>query len=510
MTIDDETRSFAEARPGTEEASPENRMAEAPRPRSPWVSVLVILVGSYAAVLNITVVGVALPSVAESFGGNEAWVSVDWVVTSFLVGVVLVLPLTGWLSDRFGRKAMYVASLTSFGVGAVMCAAAPNMVVLVIGRLIQGFGGGVLMPVGMTMVYELFPPHRRGTAMGIWGVGIMAAPAAGPPLGGWLVTVGSWRWVFGVFVVFAALAAALALRWLPEIGHREHRRLDPIGWVLMAIAVVALVIGSREATEWGYDAPVTWAVVTLAVAALGLVGWRSLRRTDPIIDLGMFSVPTFRMAMIVVAFMSIGQFAQLTFLPMELQVVRDLDAQRVGLLLMPGAIGVAAMMPIAGWLADRVGGRLPASIGLVINAVTMWRLGHLQPDGSERQIVEILLVQGIGMGLVFMPTTVSAMNSLPARFVGQAAAVNNLVRQLGAAIGTAMLSAVVVASVGDVTPVGLPADESQAAYNRVFLTAFWFTVIAAIAAMVGLPGKAQAARHREERATEQEVHGAAD
>ena len=465
---------------------------------SPWIAVGVILIGSYAAVLNITVVGVALPSIAGAFDG----ISVDWVVTSFLVGVVLVLPLTGWLADRLGRKRLYILSLGLFGLGAAMCTVAPNMAALVGGRFVQGVGGGALMPVGMAMVYDLFPPHRRGTAMGIWGVGIMAAPAAGPPLGGWLVTVADWRWIFGVFVVVSALAAACAVRWLPEIGHRENRRLDFSGWIVMSVGVVLVVVGSRQAADWGLGSPVTLTVAAASVLCFWFVVRRSLRIDDPILDLRMFSVPTFRMAMIVVWLLSIGQFAQLTFLPMELQVVRGLEAQHVGALLAPAALGVAAVMPISGWLADRIGARIPVTVGLSVMAFSMWRLAHLEPDGSNRYVVEVLVVQGVGMGLVFMPTTVAAMNSLPSRFVAQASAVNNLARQLGGALGVAVLSAVLVADLGAVSPIDPSIDEAQAAYNRVFLVAFWFTVAAAVVAAVFLPGRRRAMHDQQTRAAE--------
>lgn len=472
-----------------------------PPARSPWIAVLVILVGSYAAVLNITVVGVALPAIDESFGG-DASLSVDWVVTVFLTGVVLVLPLTGWLADRLGRRRMYILSLVAFGSGAAMCALAPTMLVLIAGRLLQGFGGGALMPVGMAMVYDLFPPHRRGTAMGIWGIGIMAAPAAGPPLGGWMVSTVGWRWIFGVFVVVSALAVILAWLRLPDIGHKERRRLDPVGWALVATGVILMVLGSRQGNEWGWDSPVTWAVMAVAALCLALAVWWSRRRDDPIIEFEMFAGRTFATAMTLVALMSIAQFARLTFLPIELQVVRELDAQRVGLLLTPGALGVAMTMPVSGWLADRVGAKVPATIGLAISTVTMWQLAHLEPDVPQRRIAEILVVQGLGMGLVMMPTTLAAMNSLPARFVAQASAMNNLVRQLGGALGIAVLSAVVVASVGDVSPVGLPAEQTQAAYNRVFVIATWSFLFATIVAAIFLPGRKQARRDQDNRAAE--------
>lgn len=466
--------------------------------RSPWIAVGVVLVGSYAAVLNVTVVGVALPVMAEELPGA---IAVDWVITSFLIGVVLALPVTGWLSDRAGRKRIYLASLALFGVGALVCAVAPTMGLVVAGRFVQGFGGGALMPVGMAIVYDLFPPDRRGSALGIWGVAIMAAPAAGPPLGGWLVTAASWRWIFGVFVVVAFVALALAVRWLPDVGHRESRRLDLVGWLLAAGGVTIVVVGFRQIAEWGPTSPATLLTAGVGVAALTVLVRRSLRISDPILDFRMFAVPTYAAAMVLTGLLSLAQFAQLTFLPVELQVVRGLDAQEVGLLLAPAAAGAAVMMPIGGWLVDRIGARVPVVIGLSLIASSMWNLAHLEPDGTEAFIVGVLVVQGVGMGLVFIPTTVSAMNSLPARFVAQASAMNNLTRQLGGAIGVAVLSAVLVADLGAVAPVAPDVEQAQAAYNRVFLVAFCF-VAAAVAAALLLPGRRAVRQHHADRAAE--------
>jgi EmrB/QacA subfamily drug resistance transporter len=483
------------------DGAPAGEHATAAPRGSPWLALTIVLVGSYAAVLNTTVVGVALPSIAQELRAGSGAIEVDWVVTSFLVGVVLVQPVTGWLADRFGRRRVYVASLLTFGAGALLCASAPSMWVLIAGRVVQGVGGGALIPVGMAMVYELFPPHRRGTALGIWGVGIVGAPAAGPPLGGWVATAASWRWIFGAFVVIAAGAALLA-RWrLRDSGHREVRRLDVTGWVLAGTGVLLLVIASRQAADWGPTSVATLAMVGTSVAVLAVWVRRSRRRPEPIIELRMFAIPTFAVGMTVVWLLSIAQFARLNFLPVELQVVRDLDASQVGLLLAPAAAGVALTMPLGGWLADRVGARAPVVVGLSLVAASMWQLAHLQPTDSERRIVTILVVQGLGHGLAFVPTAVAAMNSIPQRFVAQASAVNALNRQLAGAVGVALLGAVLVADLGAVAPAAPVIDAAQSAYNRIFMVGFWFVVAALSAAML-LPGRRRSAEHQAIRAAE--------
>jgi EmrB/QacA subfamily drug resistance transporter len=444
--------------------------------------------------------GVALPAIARDLGATGRGIDVDWVITSFLLGVVLVQPATGWLADTFGRKRVYVASLVLFAVGAAIGAAAPSMLLLVAGRLVQGVGAGALMPVGMATIYDLFPADRRGTALGVWGVAIMAAPAVGPPLGGWLVTYSSWRWVFLAFVVVASAAAVLAVRLLEDVGHQERRRLDLVGWVLAGTAVTLIIVGTRQAA--GADSGSTAVAMGLVGAVVGaFLVWRSLRRPHPIIEFRMFATPTFSIAMVVVALLTMAQFARLNFLPVELQVVRGLDAQQVGLLLAPAALGVALTMPLSGWLADRVGARLPVVTGLLIVAASMWQLAHLTPEVSDRRVVVILVIQGLGTGLAMIPGTVAAMNSLPGRFVAQATAVNSLNRQLAGAVSVAVLAAVLVGELGAVAPVNPDVAEAQAAYNGIFLVAFW-VIVATVVAALFLPGRRRMREHQADRARE--------
>ena len=238
------------------------------------------------------------------------------------------------------------------------------MTLLVAGRLVQGLGAGSLIPIGLVIVYELFPAGRRGTALGVWGVGMAASPAAGPPLGGWIVTVASWRWIFGIFFVVAAVAIILTIWLLTDSGHRERRRLDGVGWLLGAAGLLLVVVAARMGPDWGLMSPEMLLSGGSAALVLTVLVRRSLGRAEPIIEFRVFSTPTFSIAMLVVSLASFAQYARLTFLPIELQVVRGFDAGEVGLILGPAAIGVAITMPIGGWLADRVGSRLPVLIGL--------------------------------------------------------------------------------------------------------------------------------------------------
>ena len=482
-------------------ASPATARDEPALPQSPWVAMGVILVGTYGAVLNSTTMGVALPEVARDLTPSPLGVDVDWVITAFLLGIVMIQPGIGWLSDRFGRKHVYVAALLCFVVGAGVSALAPTMEVLVGARFVQGLGAGAVMPVGMATIYELFPADRRGSALGIWGIAVMAAPAVGPPLGGWVVTASSWRILFVVFVGVGLAAAALAQRVLRDNGVRDHRPLDVTGWVLAVVGIAMVVIGARQATSWGPTSPLTIGVVgTGLVVLVVLVRW-ALRRDHPIIEFRMFAYPTFAVGMAVIALVTMAQFARLNYIPIELQVIRGLDAQQVGLLLAPAAIGAAVMMPISGWVSDRVGARPPTVVGLVIMAFSMWQLAHLTVDGSDRWVTVVLIIQGAGAGLCQIPSSVAAMNSLPSRFVSQSTAISQLIRQMAGALGVAVLATLLVADLGAVAPVDPPLEEAQAAYNSVFLVVFWLVVATVVTALF-LPGRRRSQEHQAERARE--------
>ena len=473
---------------------------------NPWVMMGVILAGTYLPVVSMTVLGVALPDIARDLGATST-LSTEWVVTIYVAAVALILPATGWLGDRFGRRPTYLAALASFGVGSVVCVAAPTFNLLVAGRVLQGLGGGILQPIAMATIYELFPVDKRGTALGMWGVAVMAAPAVGPPLGGWVVTNWGWRWIFVAMVVLSLIALVLAALLFRETGVREERTLDVRGWALAALGVLTLVIVSRQASEWGFGSPLTVGAVVVAVGAFVVLVWRSRRMTSPIIDLTMFQVPVFSITMVVITLMTMSQFARLNYLPVELQVVRGIDAQEVGLLLMPAAIGVAITMPIGGRLADRIGPRLPVTLGVGLVTLTTLGLANLTPTTPYPAIVALLVTQGIATGLAMMPTTIGAMNALPMRFVAQASSVIALNRQLAGAVGTAVLGAVIVVQLGAIAPAGLTApgeiQQAQDGYNHMFLLAAVLMGITTVLALF-LPGKERTLEFQRERAREQE------
>lgn len=450
----------------------------------------VVLSGSYLVVLNTTVLGVALPDIADDVGRGSR-LDVDWVITSYLLAVVGIQPATAWLADRLGHKRLYIGCLVVFAAGSLACALAPNLPTLLAARLLQGTGGGALMPLGMAMVLGVFPPHRRGLVLGIRGVAVMAGPALGPPIGGIVVTQAGWRLIFALLVPIALIALVLAVRLLRDPGEREVRPLDGLGWILAFVGVALVVIAARQAPDWGAGSPVTLAMFGFAVVVLAWLVVRSVRREHPILELRLFAVPIFGLSLVIVWLITFVQFARLNFLPVELQVVRGASAQEVGLMLVPAAVGVALTMATGGWLADRIGARVPMVAGLSVLCFTTWQLASLRPDTSTSWIVTVLLIQGLGTGLMRIPLNVAGMNALRNRYITHAAALRSLNRQVAGALGTAVLAAILTAQIGVIAPeVSSPAEllAAQAAYNLLFEVAFWVCVAALVGAFF-MPGR---------------------
>ncbi|WP_344896302.1 DHA2 family efflux MFS transporter permease subunit [Actinomadura meridiana] len=476
--------------------------------RRPWIVTGVLLFGTYAVAMNLTVLGIALPPIADDLGSG-ARVSPDWVIGAYFVAIVVVQPAVGALGDRWGRRRVYNLSIATFAAGSVLCTVAPTMTLLIGGRVVQGLGGGALMPIATAMVYEMFPPHRRGLALGVWGIAMMAAPALGPPVGGWVVTAASWRWIFLLLTAVSIAGLLLGLALLHDTGRRVRRSLDWGGWALAAAGVITLVLVSRHVPAHGLTAT-GLGMAAAAAAALAVLVRRSLRRAEPLIEFRMFTFPIFTAAMVVIFINALAQYARLTYLPVEFQVVRDMSARDVGLLLSPAAVAVAVTMPLGGWLADRIGSRVPVVIGMVGMAVPTLALARLEPGTPIAWILAVLVVQGLGMGIAMMPTTVAAMNVLPGRFVAQASSVTALNRQISGALGTAFLAALLVAALGSVSPDGphSPAEitHAQDAYNHIFL-ATACALAAAVVPALFLPGRRRMRCLQRQRAAEHEQKG---
>jgi DHA2 family multidrug resistance protein len=429
-----------------------------------WVSLGVVLVGTLLVVLDTTIVNVALPQIGESLHAGDG---IEWVVTAYLLAVAVSQPATGWLADRYGRKPIFTGALACFTLASFACALAPSLGVLIGFRVLQGLGGGAMMPVGMAMVFEVFPPERRGQAMGVWGVSAMAGPAIGPTLGGYLVTNVSWHWLFLVNVPIGLLGVVLATHFLLDFGYRDHRPLDALGLLLGASGLALTLLGVSQSPSWGWGSPTTIACVTIGGLLLAGFVAQELRTPNPAVEVRMFAIPVFAVSMGVILFTAAAQYTRLVFMPLELENLRGYTALRVGVILIPSALATAVAMPIGGRLVDRVGARLPTVTGCTIMMIALFSLGNLGVHTPIALVVVFLAMQGFGMGLTSAPATVAGLNALSGRFVAQASAMRSLSSQVAGATAIAVLSTVVASRMGDSPTV----TESQHAYNAAFLLA---------------------------------------
>jgi EmrB/QacA subfamily drug resistance transporter len=441
----------------------------------------IVVTGTYLVVLDATVLGVALASISDDLHAERS-VGIDWVITSYLVAVGVVQPATAWLAARIGRKQVFIGALAAFTFASLLAGIAPNLPLLLVARVLQGAGGGAMMPVGMAMVWDQFPPARRGMAMSIHSLASMAAPAFGPVLGGWFVTSLSWRYLFLINLPIGTVALVLAWRWLEVPHERQEQRLDWTGWALTSAAVVAVVLGSREASTLGWTSGPALALIAAAVLLVAAAIWWLRRAEHPLLDLRLFSVRTYSLATVIIGLMSVPMYARVAFLPTELQLTRGMTAQRVGVLFMFGALAIAAAMPVGGWLIDRIGGRWPVVVGQGVVAVSLWELAHLTPDVSEARLVAILVGGGFGIGLAVTAPQVVGMNALPQAWVGQATTMTSVLRQVASAIATSGLAAVVIAGAGAVAPTDAASrvGEVQDAYNDMFLVAMAAAIAMAV------------------------------
>ncbi len=332
----------------------------------------------------------------------------------------------------------------------------------------------------------------------------MAAPAAGPVLGGWLLTVASWRWMFFLNVPVGVAAVVLGVKFLRRnVGFLERRTFDWVGLALVSTAMVALLLAASEGATWGWRSPQVIGLFAGSAVLLTAFAVWVLRRKDPLLDVRMFAIGPFTLSITIIALRSVGQFGRLVFIPLELEGLRSMSPLQVGIILCPSALAAAAIMPVAGRLSDRIDPRLLVGSGLASTCAATWGLAHLTVHTGTWALIGIMTLAGIGTGLSIMPCVVVGLNSLPSRLIAQGTAIRQLLRQVVAAVGIAALSAVVISRIGSVTATtpGLRPAHVQAAYNDVFLIAFWMSVLG-LALVFLLPGRERNARFREERAKE--------
>jgi DHA2 family multidrug resistance protein len=402
------------------------------------------MLGTFMEVLDTTVVNVSLPHIAGSLSAtiDEA----TWAITSYLVANAMILPITGWLANYFGRKRLLMMSVTGFTVASFFCGLAPTLPLLILFRIIQGAAGGALQPLSQAVLLESFPPDQRGKAMGFWGQGIVVAPIIGPVLGGWLTDTYSWRWVFYINIPVGIASIVMTTLYIfdPPYIRRASQRIDYWGMGMLAVGIGALQIMLDKGQEQDWFSS-RWIVGLLVAAGVFLVAFiiREVRTDHPVVNLRVFKDRTYSTGVFLMTILGFVLYGSLVLLPIWLQTLLGYPAIQAGIAMAPRGIGSFIGMTVIGRIMHRFDPRKFLAFGLLVGAATLFQLSRLNLEAGYWDFFWPQFVQGISLAMLFVPLTTITMSNIPREGMGNATSMFNLLRNLGGGIGIAGVSTMV-------------------------------------------------------------------
>jgi MFS transporter, DHA2 family, multidrug resistance protein len=414
---------------------------------NPWIIAVAVMLGTFMEVLDTTVVNVALPHIAGSLGSTVD--ETTWVLTSYLVSNAIILPMTGWLANFFGRKRILLMSVFGFTISSLACGLAPSLPMLILFRVIQGATGGGLQPLSQAIMLESFPPEKRGKAMAFWALGIVVAPMLGPVLGGWITDTYSWRWVFYINLPVGIAATIMAMLFVfdPPYIKRMSARIDYWGMGLLVVGMGSLQIfldkGQQE--DW-FSSDLIKMLAFLAIA--GLIGFvvRELMTRHPVVDLRVFKNSTYATGVFMMTILGFVLYGSTVLLPIYLQTLLGYPALQSGLAMLPRGLGSFLFMPIVGILMGKIEPRKLLATGFIVAGISLFALGRLNLNAGYWDIFWPQIWQGMSMGLLFVPLTTITNDPIPKEQMGNATSIFNLMRNIGASVGIASVTTMVARS----------------------------------------------------------------
>jgi EmrB/QacA subfamily drug resistance transporter len=434
-------------------------------PRHVWVISAVVIVGSIMSILDTTIVNVALDTLGRELHSSIA--NIQWVVTGYMLSLAAVIPVTGWAARRFGAKPVYLTSLVLFVAGSALCGFATSSTELIFFRVLQGIGGGMILPIGQLMMAEAAGPKRMGRVMSIVAVPAMLAPILGPTIGGLILDNTTWRWIFFVNLPIGVIAVIAAWRVLPTVARQKTENLDYVGFLLMAAGLPLITYGLAEVGQTGsFTALKVLGPLIGGLLLVAAFARHALRVPRPLLDLRLYRRPTFSTASVTMFCVGAALFGGMILLPLYWQTIRHESVVVTGLLTAPQGLGAALVMPIAGRLTDRYGGGPLTLIGVTLCTVATIPFGLIGAHTSIVWLSVAMLVRGFGIGFAFMPAMSAAFASLKRSELSDATPQLNVLQRVGGSIGTAVLAVVLQRSLAGAHSV----SDAAGAYG----TAFWF------------------------------------
>jgi EmrB/QacA subfamily drug resistance transporter len=442
-------------------------------PRHVWIISGVAMLGAVMSILDTTIVNVALDTLGKDLHSSLS--HIQWVITGYMLSLAAVIPVTGWASRRFGAKRVFIISLVLFTVGSLLCGLATTDTELILFRVLQGCGGGMIMPLAQIIMADAAGPKRMGRVMGLVAVPMMLAPTLGPLLGGTIIQVLSWHWIFYVNIIVGAIAVPLAIKILPGKTGENTDPLDFTGLALMSIGLVAVTYGLAEAgTYHSFTNTHVWGPVLVGVILVSVFAFHALRIKHPLLDLRLYRNWHFTAASIVMFALGAAVFGAMILMPLYWQELRGYSVLDTGLLTGPQGLGMAVGMPLASKLTERYGGGPVALGGVLATALMTIPFALIGAHTSVVELCVTMVLRGGAMGLSFMPAMTAAFAALDRSEVSHATPQLNVLNRIGGSLGTTIL-AVVLAN-------GERHAHTPAAAASAFGTAFWWSVgLAALA-----------------------------
>jgi DHA2 family multidrug resistance protein len=416
------------------------------RPRfNPWLIALAAMTATFMEVLDTSIANVALPHIAGSLAASND--ESTWVLTSYLVSNAIVLPATGWLSNRFGRKRFLMACIGIFTLSSVLCGAAASLGMLLVARVIQGAGGGALQPISQAVLFESFPPAKRGIAAAVFGIGVVVAPIIGPTLGGWITDNYSWRWIFYINLpmgILALLMVKAVVEDPPYVTNAPRTSIDSVGFSLMALwlATLQIVLDKGQEADWFSTPWITWFSVISVAALVAFVVWE-LRASAPLVDLRVFANANFAVGTALIAVVGVVLYGMTALLPLFLQTLMAYPALQSGLAVSPRGFGAILAMALVGRLIGLIDTRVLLTLGFTLLATSAFLLGHVNLDIGITSVIWPNVVNGAALGFLFVPLTAVAMGALKPAQMGNATGLFNLMRNLGGSVGISLVTTLV-------------------------------------------------------------------
>jgi EmrB/QacA subfamily drug resistance transporter len=405
--------------------------------RSITPTVIVLICGMFVAILNQTMVNVAIPHMMTDL--NVSTTTIQWLSTGFMLANAIMIPISAFLMETISTRMLFAAAMAFFTIGSLICGIGNSFSIILIGRIVQAIGAGIMMPLVTNIFLRIFPPEKMGRAMGMMGIAMMFAPAVGPTFAGYMLEHYSWRVLFFIMVPLGTIELLLTFKYLPNILKLTYPKLDWLGAIFSSIGFGALLYGLSEAGSRGWGNAVVDGAIIIGILSLVFFVYREITVETPMLNLKVFANFTFTMSTLVSMVVNMAMFGAMLLLPIYVQNIRGYTALESGLLLLPGALIMGVMSPIAGTLFDRFGVRPLAVIGLTITALTTYQLTMLTDSSSYSHIMLIYALRSFGVSFIMMTIMTEGLNALSPKLKGHGTAVSNTMRQVASSFGTALL-----------------------------------------------------------------------